>query len=97
MIKQLQFPTGCRTAQHAGPTSVIHLDEQTRRIGRAGVADARAILAACAPTALGEGAEISDHHDPRRTAVETAPDEKQDRNLDEGPIDGAGVGLPATP
>ena len=80
---------------------MIHLDEHTRRIGRAGVADARAILAACAATALGEGAEISDRHDPKRTAVETAPDEKQDekqdRNLDEGPIDGAGAGLPATP
>ena len=38
MTKQLRFPTGPR------PTPVTHLDEYTRRIGRAGVADARAIL-----------------------------------------------------
>ena len=78
---------------------MIHLDEHTREIGRAGVADARAILAACAPTVLGEGSETSGCHDPLRTGVETAPDEKrsekQDSHLDEGAIDDPDARLPA--
>ena len=78
---------------------MIHLDEDTRRIGRAGVANARATLAACAPTVLGEDAEISSRWGLQRTAAEAAPDRKQDerlhRNTDEKPIDGAGEGLPA--
>ena len=99
MTEQLQFPTGFRTVHHSRPTSVIRLDEYTRKIGRAGVADARAILAACAATVLGEGSETSGCHDPLRTGVEAAPDErhgeKQNSRLDEGAIDGPDARLPA--
>ena len=59
MTEQLQFPTESRTVHHAKTTPVIHLDEYTREVGRAGVADARAILAACAPTVLGKDAGLS--------------------------------------
>ena len=99
MTEQLQFPTRSRTVHHSRPTSVIRLDEHTREIGRAGVADARAILAACAPTVLGEGSETSGCHDPLRAGKEEAQDEgqgeKQDSHLDEGAIDGPNAGLPA--
>ena len=77
---------------------MIHLDEHTRQIGRAGVADARAILAACAPTVLGEGSETSGCHDPLQTGKEEAQDEgqgeKQDSHLDEGATDSPNAGLP---
>ncbi|MDP6867379.1 MAG: hypothetical protein VYD11_05620 [Actinomycetota bacterium] len=99
MTEQLQFPTGSRTVHHPRPTSVIHLDKHTREIGRAGVADARAILAACAPKVLGEGSETSGCHGPLQTGLEEAQDEgqgeKQDSHLDEGAIDGPNAGLPA--
>ncbi len=98
MTEQLQFPTGSRTVHHPRPTTVIHLDEHTREIGRAGVADARAILAACAPTVLGEGSETSGCHDPLRAGKEEAQDEgqgeKQDSHLDEGATDSPNAGLP---
>ena len=78
---------------------MIHLDEHTRQIGRAGVADARAILAACAPTVLDADTEISGRNDTLRTVVESAPggkqDERQCRHLEEGPIDVADVELSA--
>ena len=77
---------------------MIHLDEHTRQIGRAGVADARAILAACAPTVLGEGTKTSGCHDPLRAGKEEAQDEgqgeKQDSHLDEGATDSPNAGLP---
>ena len=95
MTEQLQFPTGSLTVHHPRPTSVIHLDEHTREIGRAGVADARAILAACAPTVLGESSETSGCHDPLQTGLDEGQGEKQDNHLDEGAIDGPNAGLPA--
>ena len=99
MTEQLQFPTDSTAVHHAEPTSVIHLDEHTRQIGRAGVADARAILAACAPTVLDADTEISGRNDTLRTVVESAPggkqDERQCRHLEEGPIDVAEVELSA--
>ena len=99
MTEQLQFPTGSRTVHHPRPTSVIHLDEHTRQIGRAGVADARAILAACAPTVLGECSKTSGCHDPLQTGKEEAQDEgqgeKEDSHLDEGAIESPNAGLPA--
>ena len=99
MTEQLQFPTGSRTVHHAKLTSVIHLDEHTREVGRAGVAEARAILAACAPPVLGKGTELSGRHDPLGTVVEAAPDgrrnENQDGNLDQEPMDDTNTELPA--
>ena len=99
MTEQLQFPTESRTVHHAKTTPVIHLDEHTREIGRAGVADARAILAACAPTVLGKDAELSSRHEPLGTAVEAAPDGRRDENqggnLDREPFNDANTGLPA--
>ena len=99
MTEQLQFPTESRTVHHAKTTPVIHLDEYTREVGRAGVADARAILAACAPTVLDKDAELPSRHEPLRPAVEAAPDGRRDENqggnLDREPIDGANTGLPA--
>ena len=99
MTKQLQFPTGSRTVHHAKLTSVIHLDEHTREIGRAGVAEARAILAACAPPVLGEDTEFSNLDDPLGTVVEAPPgrrrDENQDAHPDQEPMDDANTELPA--
>ena len=99
MTEQLQFPTESRTVHHAKTTPVIPLDEYTREVGRAGVADARAILAACAPTVLGKDAGLSIRREPLGTAVEAAPDERRDENqggnLDREPFNDANTGLPA--
>jgi len=87
MTKQLRFPTGPR------PTPVTHLDEYTRRIGRAGVADARAILARCAPTVLDSGAGLSRRCPDRvAPAAEEFPEECPDER--DQAIDGADPGLP---
>ena len=99
MTEQLQFPTESQTVHHAKATPVIQLDEHTREIGRAGVADARAILAACAPTVLCKDSELSSRHEPLGPAVEAAPDGRRDENqggnLDREPFNDANTGLPA--
>ena len=99
MTEQLQFPTESQPVHHAKAPPVIQLDAHTREIGRAGVADARAILAACAPTVLCKDSELSSRHEPLGPAVEAAPDGRRDENqggnLDREPINDANTGLPA--
>ena len=70
---------------------VTHLDEHTRRIGQAGVASARAILAACAPTVLDQGAGLS----ARNGLAQHAPREAEADRTDEVPVDGMDPGRPA--
>ena len=81
MTKQLRFPAGSTAAR--SPAVARHLDEHTREIGRAGVANARAVLASCAPTILEGGAGMSRR--PRPTTD----------LLSEESVDGAEMELPA--